>query len=85
LPRAAGEFQLDAAFARYRLAGYNPVTIERCTQQLLTEKANLGSLTAAARDRVARALADKRLFVCDYSMLATLTSSKIGGLLFCDL
>ena len=45
LPQSASEYQRDEAFVRWRLAGPNPMAIQKCTEEMLAKKLNLGSLT----------------------------------------
>lgn len=44
LPRVASEYDFDAAFARWRLAGPNPMMIKPCTKEFLETNMNIGSL-----------------------------------------
>jgi arachidonate 15-lipoxygenase len=79
LPRSVGEVKLDEAFCRWRLAGPNPMMIAPATRELLDAKANLNTLPADVRERVNAALAAKRLFACDYTILATLKTGNNEG------
>ena len=72
LPIAAIELHLDSAFCRWRLAGPNPVTIAPCTAEMLSSKANIDSLPVPVQAWITTALADNRLYICDYTALATL-------------
>jgi hypothetical protein len=94
LPSIAKDYEMDAAFARWPLAGPNPLMIQPCTQDILDTKVNMSALPETYKNRVNKALKvflhslrkymylyfqDNRLFVCDFSVLADLRSGCNDG------
>ena len=75
-PRARAAWRSDAWFARQRLTGINPTVIERCREfpEKLGDRRERAGLRALV-DRVIgemsfdQALAEARMFLCDYSEL----------------
>jgi arachidonate 15-lipoxygenase len=75
LPTIAADYRSDAVFARLRLAGANPLVICRLDaldSRLPVTDAMLAAATGTPSDGMARAVAEGRVFLADYSVLAGL-------------
>ena len=76
LPDIAGEFQHNACFARYRVAGQNPMLIKSIAQ--IPDKLGLTDdgfkLVMGDNDSLANALTQQRVFIVDYHELSILSS-----------
>ncbi|WP_395840640.1 lipoxygenase family protein [Archangium violaceum] len=73
LPWAAGSFQEDATFAWMRVAGFNPLVIQKLTTlepDLAITDAQFQRILGDSGDSVQRALVEGRLYVADYRELA---------------
>jgi arachidonate 15-lipoxygenase len=79
LPEISRYFQLDRAFAAQRVAGMNPLVIERVNQQLpanfpLSELQYQSVMGTG--DSLAQAISDGRLYIADYRDLANMTPGQ---------
>ena len=74
-PASVGRWRSDAEFARQRLMGVNPVVIRRCEQ--LPSRFGLDARALERRVggglQIEAALAEGRIFACDYAMLEGLS------------
>ncbi len=82
IPEIAYTFQSDLEFARLRVAGPNSVLIEAVTGSAVPDKCPISPEEYAnivPNDTLAQALADGRIFQCDYKDLATIEPGNWNG------
>lgn len=82
IPDIAYTFQDDKEFARLRVAGPNSVLIEAVTGEALPQNCTISDAQYAdivPNDTLADALAQGRLFKCDYKDLATISPGSWEG------
>ena len=71
LPSISDRFQEDRAFAAQRVAGANPLVIERVKEQLpanLTVTDRQYQAVMGQEDSLTQAIEDKRLYIADYKI-----------------
>lgn len=86
-PKISKSFRDDAAFALMRVAGQNPVVIEKVknhhsigTPTFPVTDEMLKAVPGCEDDSLAEAIQDGRLFICDYAVLAKLANGQDGKL-----
>lgn len=79
LPWTAKRFREDEVFAWMRVAGWNPMVLQRISvldASFPVTDAHLQASLGDTRDSLSRAAAEHRLFLCDYSMLAAVKHGR---------